>query len=426
MDWLTQARWRFGRIGAGACVMLAVWVALNMALSMMLVQAMGQNAVNAPIWLQFLISSGPLYLIAMPMGLMLMKAVPELPTRRFPMTPGRFFTLLLMCLPIMYGGSIIGNLLSMALSGGTAQNAIADLAMANDPAMIVFGVILGPIFEEWMFRKQIISRTRRYGEKLSILLSALMFALFHLNLFQFFYAFGLGLMFGYVYMRTSQLRYSIAMHMIINFNGSVLAPWVLSQVDLEALATTDTTDPAAAQALLAQNGAGMMLVSGYGLLLIALSIAGLVLLVTKRRTFEFYTTPEQLPKGLGGQTAFGQPGHGDLHRHVRRADRPVDVRPILTGYYSAAIGPAAACCSMKSAPASARAAASAAVEGNTSNRAYTCTSAVMPYGVNPVNLTSVGTFSSRMPSVALLTTSSARRSTCFRSLPAATVNGTGT
>ena len=34
--------------------------------------------------------------------------------------------------------------------------------------MIVFGVILGPIFEEWMFRKQIISRTRRYGEKLSI------------------------------------------------------------------------------------------------------------------------------------------------------------------------------------------------------------------------------------------------------------------
>ena len=96
-----------------------------------------------------------------------------------------------------------------------------------------------------------------------------MFALFHLNLFQFFYAFGLGLMFGYVYMRTSQLRYSIVMHMIINFNGSVLAPWVLSQVDLEALATTDTTDAAAAQALLTQNGAGMMLVSGYGLLLIA-------------------------------------------------------------------------------------------------------------------------------------------------------------
>lgn len=308
MDWLTQARWRFGRIGAGACVMLAVWMALNMALGALLVQMMGESVSDAPLWLVFLISSGPLYLIAMPMGLMLMKAVPELPTRKFDMTPGRFFTLLLMCLPIMYGGSIIGNLLSAILSDGTAENTIASMAMTLDPSMIIFGVILGPIFEEWMFRKQIISRTRRYGEKLSILLSALMFGLFHLNLFQFFYAFGLGLMFGYVYMRTSQLRYSIVMHMIVNFNGSVLAPWVLSQVDLEALATTDTTDPAAAQALLAQNGAGMMLVSGYGLLLIALSIAGLVLLVTKRRTFEFYTTPEQLPKGLGGQTAFGNPG----------------------------------------------------------------------------------------------------------------------
>ena len=257
MDWLTQARWRFGRIGAGACVMLAVWMALNMALGALLVQMMGESVSDAPLWLVFLISSGPLYLIAMPMGLMLMKAVPELPTRKFDMTPGRFFTLLLMCLPIMYGGSIIGNLLSAILSDGTAENTIASMAMTLDPSMIIFGVILGPIFEEWMFRKQIISRTRRYGEKLSILLSALMFGLFHLNLFQFFYAFGLGLMFGYVYMRTSQLRYSIVMHMIINFNGSVLAPWVLSQVDLEALATTDTTDAAAAQALLTQNGAGM-------------------------------------------------------------------------------------------------------------------------------------------------------------------------
>ena len=44
-----------------------------------------------------------------------------------------------------------------------------------------------------------------------------------MNLFQFFYAFLLGLMFGYVYTRTSKLRYSTAMHMIINFNGGVLA-----------------------------------------------------------------------------------------------------------------------------------------------------------------------------------------------------------
>ena len=39
-----------------------------------------------------------------------------------------------------------------------------------------------------------------------------------------------------------------------------------------------------------------------------MTIAGVVLLIAKRRAFEFYVTPEQLPKGLGGQVAFGNPG----------------------------------------------------------------------------------------------------------------------
>lgn len=306
MDWPAQAKWRFNRVGASMCAMLAVWVALNLVLSVLVVQWWGGS--DIPMWLMFLISSGPLYLVAMPVAVALMKSVPELPVRRFNMGPGRFVALLIMCLPIMYGGNIIGNILSSVLSDGAAQNAVVDMAMALDPSTVLFSVILGPIFEEWMFRKQIISRTRRYGEKLSILLSALIFGLFHLNLFQFFYAFGLGLMFGYVYMRTSQLRYSIAMHMIVNFNGSVLAPWVLSQVDLDAFAAADPTDPAAAQALMGQQGAGMMLVTCYGLALIVLSIVGIVLLVTKRRSFEFYTTPEQLPQGLNSQIAFGNPG----------------------------------------------------------------------------------------------------------------------
>ena len=94
-----------------------------------------------------------------------------------------------------------------ALPGGTYRYAL----FGN----VVFLVILGPIFEEWMFRKQLIDHTRKYGEKTAILLSGLAFGLFHMNLFQFFYAFLLGVMFGYIYMRTSKLRYSTAMHMII-------------------------------------------------------------------------------------------------------------------------------------------------------------------------------------------------------------------
>ena len=57
--------------------------------------------------------------------------------------------------------------------------------------------------------------------KADIVFSALMFGLFHMNLYQFFYAFLLGLVFGYVYLRTRRLRYTVFMHMSINAIGGV-------------------------------------------------------------------------------------------------------------------------------------------------------------------------------------------------------------
>lgn len=306
MDWLIEARRRCSRVGLAGCVMVAAWLACNTALSVLLLSVTNGNP---PAWALLLISSGPLYVVAMPLAVLVMRAVPALPTRRFVMSPGRFLTLLLMCLPIMYAGNIVGTLLSSLLSGGMAVNAVGELVMRNDPWTALFVAVLAPIFEEWLFRKQIISRTRRYGERLAIVLSALMFALFHLNLFQFFYAFGLGLMFGYVYTRTSNLLYPIAMHMVINLNGGVLAPWVLSQVDYGALELVSSGDVAAAEQALrggAMGGLGVVML--YGLALVVLSIAGLVLLIAKRRSFVFYRTPEELPREAAARTVFGNPG----------------------------------------------------------------------------------------------------------------------
>ncbi|MEI5579350.1 hypothetical protein, partial [Streptomyces brasiliscabiei] len=77
-------------------------------------------------------------------------------TRKFNMKPGMFFKLLFMCLPMMWVGSMVGSMLSLALSDGEATNRVADLAMQTNIWNVVFLVILGPIFEEWMFRKQLI------------------------------------------------------------------------------------------------------------------------------------------------------------------------------------------------------------------------------------------------------------------------------
>lgn len=310
-EWLRQARRDFSRIGASLCLMVVVWYALATVLEGALYAAVGGKG-ETPNWVTYVGSGVPLYLIAMPIAVMLMGKSTVIETRKFDMKPGLFFKLLLMCLPMMWVGSVFGSMLSMVLSNGEATDRVADLAMQTNIWNVVFLVIVGPIFEEWLFRKQLIDHTRKYGEKTAILLSGLAFGLFHMNLFQFFYAFLLGLMFGYVYTRTSKLRYSTAMHMIINFNGGVLAPWVLTRVDLDQLEkvseAAENGNAAAMEQWASQNVEGLAIMLVYFVLYGAVILAGFVLLIRNFKRFEFYTAPEELPRGTRVKTVCGNVG----------------------------------------------------------------------------------------------------------------------
>ncbi len=310
-EWLKQARRDFSRIGASLCLMVVIWYALATVLEGALYAAVGGKG-EAPNWVTYVGSGVPLYLIAMPIAVMLMGKSTVIETRKFDMKPGLFFKLLLMCLPMMWAGSVFGSMLSMVLSNGEATDRVADLAMQTNIWNVVFLVIVGPVFEEWLFRKQLIDHTRKYGEKTAILLSGLAFGLFHMNLFQFFYAFLLGLMFGYVYTRTSKLRYSTAMHMIINFNGGVLAPWVLTRVDLDQLEkvseAAENGNAAAMEQWASQNVEGLAIMLVYFVLYGAVILAGFVLLIRNFKKFEFYTAPEELPRGTRAKTVCGNVG----------------------------------------------------------------------------------------------------------------------
>lgn len=310
-EWLKQARRDFSRIGASLCLMVVIWYALATVLEGALYAAVGGKG-EAPNWVTYVGSGVPLYLIAMPIAVMLMGKSTVIETRKFDMKPGLFFKLLLMCLPMMWAGSVFGSMLSMVLSNGETTDRVADLAMQTNIWNVVFLVIVGPVFEEWLFRKQLIDHTRKYGEKTAILLSGLAFGLFHMNLFQFFYAFLLGLMFGYVYTRTSKLRYSTAMHMIINFNGGVLAPWVLTRVDLDQLEkvseAAENGNAAAMEQWASQNVEGLAIMLVYFVLYGAVILAGFVLLIRNFKRFEFYTAPEELPRGTRAKTVCGNVG----------------------------------------------------------------------------------------------------------------------
>ena len=298
---ITAAKRAYSRAGAAITLMLVVWVLLTL-----LLQGAVAGMLHTPqlsMWLSVVISSGVLYCIALPLGFIVLRTEPMLPTRRFTLKPSRFLMYLLIALPITYAGNIIGIVLSALLSGGQASNRILDMTGGSDWVVnIVAVVLLAPIVEEWLFRKQLIGRLRRFGELPAILVSALFFALFHLNLFQFFYAFGLGVLFGYVYMRTSKLRYTVGLHMLINANGGIVAPWFMNRLmgAIDANLTPDTLTGA-------QMGA---LIGGltYSFVLLAATLAGLVLLIVRWKRREFYLAPEQLPRGATRRAAFGNPG----------------------------------------------------------------------------------------------------------------------
>lgn len=250
----------------------------------------------------------PLYVIAVPVCLLIMRKLPAQTPPSVSLKFSNFMILLPVCFCLMYGGNLIGTYLSMFLSGGTADNAVVDYAMDTNPIKIVVMVVLAPVLEEYICRKQIIDRTRQYGEKTAVFLSAMVFALLHQNLFQFFYAFGLGLVFAYIYARTGRLRYSILLHGIVNFMGSVFAPWILSISNMEAMDTLVSIDPTAAPeellALYQEVLPGLLPILLYSMLLLGTAVAGLFILLANYKKVIWKEAAAPLPKGTAAKTAY--------------------------------------------------------------------------------------------------------------------------
>ena len=260
-------------------------------------------------WDLWIGSFAPLYLVAIPCGLLLLKRLPAATPDDHPIGTRNFFLFIPICFFLMYAGSILGTLLSLLFSGGTAQNALEQYLSDNNPLKVLVIVILAPVLEEYVCRKQIIDRTAQYGEKLAVFLSALVFGLLHGNLFQFFYAFALGWVFGYIYIRTGRIRYTIILHSIVNFAGSVVAPWILSTVDVDAIANLDPALPleemlAFYQSILPE----LLLLLGYLLILLGLFVTGMIFLILRSNRLIWKESAAQLPADGSLKTVYGNVG----------------------------------------------------------------------------------------------------------------------
>ena len=146
---------------------------------------------------------------------------------------------------------------------------------------LVFVSIFAPMVEEFIFRKVLIDRMRVYGDTAAIVVSALMFGLFHGNFSQFFYAFFLGILFGYIYTITGKLRYSVMMHMIVNFLGGVVGSLFLKYVNRDVL--TDLSLGKIANITPGQI-LPLILYGLYTVIIFIIIIVGLILSIVKAKT----------------------------------------------------------------------------------------------------------------------------------------------
>ena len=159
----------------------------------------------------------PTYAIAYPLIFLMFKMVPaQTGVEKKKMKVSHILIAFTICYAGTYLANIVGTFITTII-GMLKQNEV-DNVMANLTgnlslwANFLIVVIAAPIMEELLFRKFIIDRTAPSGEGVSMLLSGLLFGLFHGNLNQFAYAFIIGVLFGFIYVKTRNIIYTIILY----------------------------------------------------------------------------------------------------------------------------------------------------------------------------------------------------------------------
>lgn len=119
-------------------------------------------------------------------------------------------------------GFVFSNLVSLIPGIYSTYDSMVNTVFDDQPIILVVivVVILGPIAEEIIFRFMTFGRMKFYmGSRWAIVLSSLLFGLYHGNLAQFIYCTLIGIILSFVYDKSGNLWITIAMHMAINLLG---------------------------------------------------------------------------------------------------------------------------------------------------------------------------------------------------------------
>ena len=246
----------------------------------------------------FIVLMLTMYGISMPFMGWLVSRIPAQKIEERKMTAGQWIIAFLMCYGLMYAGNLIGTALTFGIGmvkGTGVDNPLVSTVMQLNPwVTFVIAVLIAPTAEELLFRKLLTERIVKYGELTAVLAS--------------------GLFLGFIYVKTGKLRYTIGLHMAINFIGSSLGTWMLRVTGymdtMETLTEFLNTKNLEVLADLGNGIVGMFIFGSYASLILMMAGAGLILTWLNRKKF-VCCAPEEKVASLGKKKAavmIGNPG----------------------------------------------------------------------------------------------------------------------
>ena len=239
-----------------------------------------------------------------------LKTLPSVKIEKRTLTFGQILLLILMVYGLSLAGSVMGMPIHTALTSVTyfgdvsteeAMNSLKEsmiLGSGGFVRILTVGIVPA-IFEELLFRKFMIDRTLRHGEFVSCAMSGIMFGLWHGNFQQFFFAFFLGVLFAFVYIRTGRIIYTMILHASLNLVTSSVTVELLNRLlktmglDFETGAVNTNIDyDAMAMAILPM----LLLIVLWLLIIAGLQISGLILVIVRRKRFKLMPIVGELPR----------------------------------------------------------------------------------------------------------------------------------
>lgn len=295
-------RRQLSRVGWAVVATIAVWIVLMelIAVCATILSELGYSWAMTFYNRYVLIFNEATLALGILVGASILRRGPKAPPVKQSFSAGRFMIILFICFFVGYAG----NILSQILVGG--WNLLTNRGVENDVAGLIFETdflmnflmvgIAAPVLEELFFRKLIIDGTRQYGEKVCMILSALLFALFHQNFSQIFYAFGLGLLLAYLYCRSGKIWLPILLHAFFNIFSGVLSAEFLKKI-MQLMEQFEGMTEEEIMAHLPEvmgSAAFLLLFVLYALVIFSFAITGLVLFIIKIRKFRFQPGTEML------------------------------------------------------------------------------------------------------------------------------------